>query len=73
MQVGERVSAGDTVAAMLAWRPAAVMVAGFEHTEGTRRMLQASGCRVVQLLDIDGDPLDHRSSPGQSSHFCHYR
>ncbi|MBB4952121.1 LacI family gluconate utilization system Gnt-I transcriptional repressor [Agrobacterium vitis] len=46
------------VAAMLAWRPAAVMVAGFEHTEGTRRMLQTSGCRVVQLLDIDGDPLD---------------
>ncbi|HBF28681.1 LacI family DNA-binding transcriptional regulator [Rhizobium sp.] len=46
------------VAAMLAWRPAAVMVAGFEHTEGTRKMLQASGCRVVQLLDIDPDPLD---------------
>lgn len=46
------------VAAMLAWRPAAVMLAGFEHTEGTRKMLRASGCRVVEVLDLDGTPLD---------------
>ncbi len=45
-------------AAMLAWRPAAVMLAGFEHTEGTAKMLRASGCRVVELLDLDGDALD---------------
>ncbi|MDQ0456751.1 LacI family DNA-binding transcriptional regulator [Rhizobium paknamense] len=46
------------VAAVLAWRPAAVMLVGLEHSEGTRRMLRASGCRIVELLDIDGEPLD---------------
>lgn len=45
-------------AAMLAWRPAAVMLAGYEHTEGTIKMLRASGCRIVELLDLDGDALD---------------
>ncbi|WP_331377104.1 LacI family DNA-binding transcriptional regulator [Sinorhizobium chiapasense] len=46
------------VAAMLAWRPTAVMLAGFEHTEGTVRRLHASGCRVVEMLDLDGAALD---------------
>lgn len=46
------------VAAMLAWRPAAVMLAGLEHTDATVRMLRARGCRVVELLDIDGTALD---------------
>lgn len=45
-------------AAMLAWRPAAVMLAGYEHTNGTVKMLRASGCRIVELLDVDGDALD---------------
>lgn len=46
------------VAAMLAWRPTAVMLAGFEHTQGTLKMLRASGCRVAELLDLDGTALD---------------
>ncbi|OHV79725.1 LacI family DNA-binding transcriptional regulator [Ensifer sp. LCM 4579] len=46
------------VAAMLAWRPTAVMLAGFEHNEGTRKMLRASGRRVVEVLDVDGEPVD---------------
>lgn len=46
------------VAAMLAWRPAAVMLAGLEHGEATRRMLRAAGCRIAELLDIDGTPQD---------------
>lgn len=46
------------VSAVLAWRPAAVMLVGLEHTEGTRKILRASGCRVLELLDIDGEPLD---------------
>lgn len=46
------------VASMLAWRPAAVMLAGYEHTEGTFKMLRAASCRVVELLDVDGVALD---------------
>lgn len=47
------------VAVMLSWRPSAVMLAGLEHTASTLRMLRANGCRVVELLDLDGTPLDH--------------
>ena len=54
------------VASMLAWRPAAVMLAGYEHTEGTIRMLRAARCRVVELLDVDGVALD--LSVGFSNH-----
>ncbi|MEF0941832.1 LacI family DNA-binding transcriptional regulator [Rhizobium sp. BR 362] len=56
------------VAAVLAWRPEAVMLVGLEHTEGTRKLLRAAGCRVLELLDIDGEPIDiavgfsHRSA-----------
>jgi LacI family gluconate utilization system Gnt-I transcriptional repressor len=46
------------VAAVLAWRPAAVMLVGLEHSQGTRKMLRAAGCRVIELLDIDGEPVD---------------
>ncbi|CAN7735107.1 LacI family DNA-binding transcriptional regulator [Phyllobacterium sp. LjRoot231] len=46
------------VASMLAWRPAAVMLAGYEHTERTIKMLRAANCRVVELLDVDGIALD---------------
>lgn len=46
------------VAAMLAWRPSAVMLAGLEHAEPTLRMLRNGGCRVVEMLDIDGTAID---------------
>lgn len=46
------------VASMLAWRPTAVMLAGYEHTENTIRMLRAASCRVVELLDVDGTAMD---------------
>ncbi len=46
------------VAAMLAWRPAAVVLAGLEHTDTTIRMLRSNGCRVVEVLDTDGPALD---------------
>jgi LacI family gluconate utilization system Gnt-I transcriptional repressor len=48
----------EAVAAMLSWRPTAVMLAGLEHLETTRRMLRVSGCRTVEMLDIDGPALD---------------
>jgi LacI family gluconate utilization system Gnt-I transcriptional repressor len=48
----------EAVAAMLAWRPTAVMLAGLEHSAETVRSLRASGARVVELLDLDGAALD---------------
>jgi LacI family gluconate utilization system Gnt-I transcriptional repressor len=56
------------VRALLAWKPAAMIVAGFDHTDTTRRTLEQSRIRVAQLMDIDAVPIDiavglsHRSA-----------
>ena len=43
---------------MLSWRPSGVIIAGLEHTENARKMLMASGIPVVEIMDIDGTPVD---------------
>ncbi len=43
---------------IMSWKPAAVLTAGFEHTEATRRMLEVGDVRVVEMMDIDSDPID---------------
>ena len=47
----------DAVAALLAWRPAALVVAGLEHRPETFDMLKASGVTVIELMDIEGEPI----------------
>jgi LacI family gluconate utilization system Gnt-I transcriptional repressor len=48
----------ELIASMLSWRPAAILLAGLEHTERARAMLMGGGARVAEMLDIDGDGLD---------------
>jgi LacI family gluconate utilization system Gnt-I transcriptional repressor len=43
---------------LLAWQPAAVLIAGSTHTEATRRMLDQSGIRIVEFMEIDNPPID---------------
>lgn len=43
---------------MLSWRPSGVIVAGLEHTEASRAMLRQSGIPVVEVMDVDGIPID---------------
>jgi LacI family transcriptional regulator, gluconate utilization system Gnt-I transcriptional repressor len=43
---------------MLSWRPSGMIVAGLEHTEAARAMLANSGIPIVEIMDIDGDPVD---------------
>ena len=43
---------------MLSWRPSGVIIAGIEHTEASRAMLRASGIPVVEIMDVDGTPVD---------------
>ncbi len=58
----------EVVRSLLAWQPAAMILAGFEHTEATRRMLEVSRIRVAEIMDIDARPIDvavglsHRSA-----------
>ncbi|QPM91189.1 LacI family DNA-binding transcriptional regulator [Pseudooceanicola algae] len=43
---------------MLSWRPSGVIIAGLEHSDASRAMLQASGIPVVEIMDTDGTPID---------------
>ena len=46
------------VDSLLAWQPTALLLAGFDHTETTRRQLKQSRVRVAELMDIDAIPVD---------------
>lgn len=46
------------VRGILAWQPAAILITGFDHTVASRRMLDQSGVRVVEMMDIDSAPID---------------
>lgn len=46
------------IQSMLAWRPAALLLAGLNHTDRTHAMLKGAGVRVAELLDTDGDGID---------------
>lgn len=43
---------------MLSWRPSGVIIAGLEHSDASRAMLQASGIPVVEIMDVDGEAVD---------------
>ncbi len=43
---------------MLSWRPSGVIIAGLEHTDASRAMLKSSGIPVVEIMDVDGTPID---------------
>jgi LacI family gluconate utilization system Gnt-I transcriptional repressor len=43
---------------MLSWRPSGVIIAGLEHTDASRAMLNSAGIPVVEIMDTDGTPVD---------------
>ncbi|SEN75316.1 transcriptional regulator, LacI family [Palleronia salina] len=43
---------------MLSWRPSGVIIAGIEHSEQSRQMMRATDVPVVEIMDVDGDPVD---------------
>jgi LacI family transcriptional regulator, gluconate utilization system Gnt-I transcriptional repressor len=43
---------------LLAWQPAAVLIAGSTHTDATRKMLDQSGIRIIEFMEIDHPPID---------------
>lgn len=46
------------ISSLLAWKPAAIITTGCEHTSAARRMLKNSTVRVGELMDIDHRPID---------------
>ena len=43
---------------LLSWNPAAVVIAGLEHSERVNAMLRACVGPVVEVMDVDGEPID---------------
>ncbi|MEM9581356.1 MAG: LacI family DNA-binding transcriptional regulator [Pseudomonadota bacterium] len=43
---------------MLSWRPSGVIIAGLEHSEASIAMLKGAGIPVVEIMDVDGNPVD---------------
>ena len=43
---------------MLSWRPSGVILAGLEHSKAGRAMLDAAAIPVIEIMDIDGEPID---------------
>lgn len=48
----------EAIRTLLGWRPAAMLVAGLEHTPAARDLLRTYRGRVIELTDLDGDPVD---------------
>jgi LacI family transcriptional regulator, gluconate utilization system Gnt-I transcriptional repressor len=46
------------VEALLAWKPEAMVIAGFDHTDRTRHFLETSGIRIAEVMEIDSKPVD---------------
>ncbi len=49
----------EVIREMLSWKPSGLIVAGLEHSEAGRRLLQAAPCPVVEVMDVDGTPVSH--------------
>ncbi len=43
---------------MLSWRPSGVIIAGLEHSDAAKAMLEAASIPVVEIMDTDGKPVD---------------
>jgi LacI family gluconate utilization system Gnt-I transcriptional repressor len=43
---------------MLSWRPSGVIIAGLEHTDAAQAMMRQAGIPIVEIMDIDGSPID---------------
>lgn len=49
----------EVIREMLSWRPSGLIVAGLEHSDAARKMLINADCPVVEVMDVDGDPVRH--------------
>lgn len=43
---------------MLSWRPTGIIIAGLEHSDTARALLEGAGVPVVEIMDTDGTPVD---------------
>ncbi|MCE6958433.1 LacI family DNA-binding transcriptional regulator [Cereibacter sphaeroides] len=44
---------------MLSWRPSGIIIAGLERSAAARAMLENAGIPIVEIMDVDGTPVDN--------------
>lgn len=49
----------EVIRNILSWRPAAMIVTGLDQPEETVKLLKQADIPVVQIMDIDGTPIDY--------------
>ncbi len=49
----------EVIRDMLAWRPAGLIIAGLEHSDAARKMLQETDTPIVEIMDVDGVATQH--------------
>lgn len=48
----------DIIRNMLSWQPAALIVTGLDQPEDTQRLLRQTDIPIIQIMDLDGEPVD---------------
>lgn len=48
----------DIIRNMLSWQPAALIITGLDQPEETQRLLRQTDIPVIQIMDLDGVPID---------------
>ena len=48
----------DVIRSMLSWNPAGLIVTGLDQSTEARRLLENANIPVVQIMDLDGTPID---------------
>ena len=48
----------EVIRNMLSWNPAGLVVTGLDQSEDPRRLLQNADVPIVQIMDLDGVPVD---------------
>lgn len=43
---------------LLSWSPSGIILAGLEHSDASRKMLENANIPVIEIMDIDGIPID---------------
>ncbi|WP_162783774.1 LacI family DNA-binding transcriptional regulator [Devosia naphthalenivorans] len=46
------------VRSILAWKPAAMILTGLQHSRETVRLVERAGIRVIEIMDVGGRPID---------------
>lgn len=48
----------DVIRNMLSWNPSGLIITGLDQSDGAKRLLENADIPVVQIMDLDGTPVD---------------